>query len=150
MPVPPPPTSSSLEDLRLGHPALDGMHEDCVMAVDALLRVPEEAVAAALADLNRHMCEHFDSEERWMSETSFPARECHAREHAAVRQSIASVVRRVALGDLAAARTLGKALLDWLPGHIDYMDAALAHWLCKRRYGGTPVVLRRRQAAEAT
>ena len=34
-------------------------------------------------------------------------------------------------------------LLAWFPGHADYLDSALAHWMCKQRLGGKPVVLRR-------
>jgi len=29
------------------------------------------------------------------------------------------------------------------PGHADYMDASLSQWMCKKKLGGTPIVLRR-------
>ena len=40
-------------------------------------------------------------------------------------------------------RSLARALADWFPGHADYMDAALSHWMAKRSYGGKPLVFRR-------
>ena len=27
--------------------------------------------------------------------------------------------------------------------HADYMDASLSQWMCKKKLGGTPIVLRR-------
>ena len=46
-------------------------------------------------------------------------------------------------GDTSAVLRLSKALMDWFPGHADYLDSALAHWMCKQRLGGKPVVIRR-------
>jgi hemerythrin len=58
--------------------------------------------------------------------------------------SIVGVRQRVDAGDTSAViRSLAQALADWFPGHADYLDSALAHWMCKRRWGGKPVVLRR-------
>ena len=64
-------------------------------------------------------------------------------------KSIEGVRRRVAQGDADAARRLARALADWFPGHADYMDAALAHWMCKQRLGGKPVVVRRHKPETA-
>ena len=86
-----------------------------------------------------------------MAETEFPARKCHADEHAAVLRSIEGVRERVvAHRDHATARRLSRALADWFPGHADYLDAALAHWMCKRRFGGKPIVVRRHLEARAS
>lgn len=135
--------------MHLGFTPMDIVHTEFLAAVDALIHTPDQYVAAALAALERHTREHFEAEERWMDETAFPARECHADEHAAVLRSVVGVGERVARGDLGVARTLGSALRDWFPGHADYMDAALAHWMCKLRHGGKPVVLRRHLPAVA-
>lgn len=140
----------SSDDIRLGYAPMDDVHVDFLAAVDALVRAPDADVAAALAALERQTREHFEAEERWMSETGFPARDCHAEEHAAVLRTVIGVGERVANGELEPARTLATALLDWFPGHADYMDAALAHWMCKLQLGGKPVVLRRRAQPAAT
>jgi hemerythrin len=134
---------------RLGFPPMDEVHAEFVLAVEALLKAPDGEVARAFADLERLTREHFEIEERWMTETEFPARECHADEHAAVLRSVVGVGERVARGEFEPTRTLAAALLDWFPAHADYMDAALAHWMCKLRFGGKPVVLRRGASATA-
>ena len=144
-PIPPP--ASWHDDLRLGYAPIDHIHEEFVVLVDALLVATDERVAAALAAVHVHSCEHFASEDQWMQEPDFPARECHADEHAAVLQSMEVVTRRVAGGDFEAGRHLGRALADWFPGHAVYLDSALAHWMCQKHLGGKPVVLRRLTAA---
>lgn len=130
-------------DFRLGFSPMDNVHEEFLALVDVLLRAPDAQVPDALAAVQAHSREHFAQEERWMDDTDFPASECHAREHVAVLASMGGVARRVAGGDYESARTLATALLDWFPGHADYLDSALAHWMCKKRLGGKPVVLRR-------
>jgi hemerythrin len=132
------------DGMLLGYAPMDAVHEEFVLQIDALLRAPAPAILEALDTLTVHAREHFGDEESWMAETDFPARACHAAEHAAVMTSIEGVRRRVAAGEAEAARRLARALADWFPGHADYMDAALAHWMCKRRLGGKPVVVRRR------
>jgi hemerythrin len=138
-----PGSSSWTESLRLGFAPLDTVHEDFVDAVQVLLHASDDAMVSTFADVERRTQEHFDTEERWMAESGFPARDCHVDEHSAVRRSMHGVSRLVARGDFAAARRFATAILDWLPGHTDYMDAALAHWMCKREHGGQPLVFRR-------
>ena len=50
---------------------------------------------------------------------------------------------------VALCRDLTKALVDWFPGHATHLDSALAHWLSKQRFGGKPVVIRRRILSSA-
>ena len=135
------------DSLLLGDPEMDAVHEEFVACIAALIQADESGVAAALAALEHHAIGHFEMEDTWMRENDFPARGCHIDEHAAVLASIAGVRRRVADGETSAAYEIAQALSDWFPGHADYLDSALAHWMCKRRWGGKPVVLRRGVAA---
>jgi hemerythrin len=128
----------------LGHEPMDEIHEEFVTLVRGLMEAQDRDVPGALQAVAGHVHRHFEAENAWMVETAFPARQCHIDEHAAVTRSIECVVERARQGDLEAARRLGRALIDWFPGHADYLDAALAHWLCKRRLGGKPIVVRRR------
>ena len=152
MPILPetPKAASWDDDLRLGFAPMDATHEEFLALVAALLAAPDDAVPDALLAVHAHSREHFAAEERWMEESAFPAAGCHRDEHAAVLASMAGVGRKVAAGDVEAARRLARALVDWFPGHADYLDSALAHWMCKRTLGGTPVVLRRRKVASPT
>lgn len=131
------------DDLRLGWAPIDAIHDEFLELLSALRTASDERMAEALAAVHQHSRAHFASEERWMEETDFPARDCHVDEHAAVLASMEGVARRVAGGEIEAGRRLADALGDWFPGHAEYLDSALAHWMCKKRLGGQPVVLRR-------
>lgn len=144
-----PRAATTHDDLRLGYQPMDTVHDEFVQLLDDLLAAGDEALAAALAAVHAHSRAHFAAEEQWMRETAFPASGCHAEEHAAVLASMEGVGRRVAAGDHEAGRRLAQALADWFPGHAEYLDSALAHWMCKQRLGGKPVVLRRPAAALA-
>jgi hemerythrin-like metal-binding protein len=127
----------------LGFDPMDDVHEEFVEIVGAMQRAKDEELAGLLESFTVHAQAHFDAENAWMVETDFPARECHIDEHAAVMRSVHQVRERLAQGDYAVARRLADELASWFPGHADYLDSALAHWMCKRRLGGKPVILRR-------
>lgn len=127
----------------LGFTPMDLVHREFVDCVAALQRAEEVDLEGVLNTLARHCEVHFEMENRWMRETDFPASECHINEHAAVLKSIYEVRQQLASGNVAVCRRLGSELATWFPGHADYLDSALAHWMCKRTLGGKPVVLRR-------
>jgi len=131
------------DGMVLGYTPMDLTHEAFTRAVAHLQTCEDAELPDALAQLSLHLQEHFSQEELWMQETQFPAWECHRDEHAAVMASVSQVQTRLAQGDSALARRLAQELMQWFPGHADYMDAALAHWMCRQRLGGKPVVLRR-------
>ncbi|MDM0066902.1 hemerythrin domain-containing protein [Variovorax sp. J31P207] len=137
------------EDLRLGFEPMDDIHEEFLELVSALLGASDEDMLEVLRALHAHSREHFAAEERWMEETTFPAAACHRDEHAAVLASMAGVTKKVMACDFEAGRRLARALAEWFPNHADYLDSALAHWICKKRLGGKPIVLRRTLASRA-
>jgi hemerythrin len=96
-----------------------------------------------LKRFQQHAVAHFDQELEWMKSTDFPSTDCHDDEHKAVLASVQDVLTKLEAGDVALARSLVQALVDWFPGHADYLDSALALWMVKRRKGGAPVVIRR-------
>jgi len=129
--------------LLLGYGPMDTRHEEFVEVVTALRGAAEHDLPGHLMALVEHLQAHFAEEERWMTETDLPARACPADENAAVLRSAHQVRALLEQGDASECKRLGDELVRWFPGHADYMDAALAHWMCKRRLGGKPVVLRR-------
>ena len=131
------------DGLLLGYAPMDAVHEEFVQAVQALQTAPDAELPARLQALAEHAVSHFGEEDRWMEDTQFPARECHINEHAAVMKSVREVQDLLAQGNTAVCRRLAGELAGWFPGHADYLDAALAHWMCKQRLGGKPVVIRR-------
>ncbi len=138
----------------LGFGPMDTVHEEFVARVAAMLAAPDAELRERLDELAVHLQEHFGMEDRLMHETEFPPRDCHVDEHAAVMRSVREVQELLAAPGsdpqaISAARGLAVALQDWFPGHADYLDSALAHWLCNRSLGGKPVVLRRNLARSA-
>ena len=127
----------------LGFGAMDDEHRELVSLIGLIQGCPDADLLAHLRRLAVYAHEHFRVEDAWMQETEFPPRECHMDEHAAVLHSVDQVVARVGEGDIAEGRRLAEALADWFPGHAQHLDSALSHWMCKRRLGGKPVVLRR-------
>ena len=131
------------DGLLLGYQPMDATHEEFVLCVAALQRASAAELPARLEAFAEHAVRHFGEEDRWMEQTQFPARECHINEHAAVLKSVREVQALLAQGNTELCRRLAQELAQWFPGHADYLDSALAHWMCKQRLGGKPVVIRR-------
>lgn len=139
------------DGLLLGHDPMDRAHEEFVGLITALEHESSAGLELKLAldALAAHARTHFETENAWMAASDFPARECHVSEHDAVLRSIEGVRRRVAQGEHACAQALARELAAWFPAHCEYLDAALAHWMCASRFGGKPVVVRRQLHATA-
>lgn len=137
------------DSIQLGYAAMDDIHEEFETLVAQVLSCTDAELPELLGELRRHLEYHFGMEDKWMHETDFPARDCHVEEHAAVLRSANEVCEIVASGNLAPARAFAAELDKWFPAHADYLDSALAAWMCKRRFGGVPVVLHRRTEKSA-
>jgi hemerythrin len=122
---------------------MDAVHLEFVAVVNALLTCPDEQFPAALDAFFTHAVEHFGAEDAWMRDTGFPAMDCHIAEHAAVMKSAEEVRTEVQAGNVAVGRGFARELAKWFPGHADYLDSALSHWMFKRQHGGKPLVFRR-------
>ena len=131
------------DDHVLGYPQMDATHQEFIDCVAALIKADQAQVIDAFAQLKSHLIMHFDQEKTWMLETQFPASECHINEHNEVLKSVDQVEALLTSGDRLIHKRLAQELQNWFPGHADYLDSALAHWLCKRTYGGAPIVLRK-------
>jgi hemerythrin len=128
----------------LGYAPMDNTHQEFVEIVEAMLTAKDEDFASHINAFVKHAERHFEEERAWMVDTGFPAMQCHVDEHDAVLKSVLEVRDLIAGGgDAAVGRSLANELARWFPGHADYMDASLAQWMSKKRFGGTPVVLRR-------
>jgi len=139
-----PPAANFAGDL--GFPPMDRIHAEFE---DLLLRARSatgQYWVPLLSEIDAHLRSHFETEDRWMVETEFPPRDCHMDEHAAVLKSSGEVLELAHAGDFGAAPSFVATLADWFPGHAAYLDSALAAWMCKRQFGGRPVVLHRPRA----
>ena len=143
----PEPSIAWTDQLLLGDPGIDADHQAFVGFVRALQAASDDELPARLEAFADHARTHFERENTWMRETAFSARQCHVDEHDAVLKSVAEVLELTRQGDRIVVRRLADELARWFPGHLQFLDSALAHWLCKQRFGGKPVVLQRPAAA---
>lgn len=134
--------------LLLGFAPMDDLHREFVDVVRALQVQPNTAMGKCLNELEIHLKIHFENEDHWMLSTEFPARECHMDEHAKVLLSVMQVKQRLLEGDFDICRRLADELARWFPGHADYLDSALSHWLCSKKFGAKPLVFRRHLDAD--
>ena len=51
--------------------------------------------------------------------------------------------------DAQKFRRVADELAAWFPPHVQHLDSALTHWLCKLQHGAKPVVLRVGRKPEA-
>lgn len=130
----------------LGQSAMDHTHKEFVECVDALLKSSDAEISQALDVFIKHAEAHFAQENEWLTSPDFPGGgQCHIDEHEKVLNSAYDVRGLMLEGQYDVARAYAQALVDWFPGHADYMDSALAAWIVKRSHQGRPLVFRRRE-----
>lgn len=136
-----PPPQGPRATFDLGYGPMDAIHHEFDHLMAKTQQGSNDKLLQHLEQLAIHLRRHFGAENDWMNNTGFPARDCHLDEHGAVLKSLDEVLPLVAAGDHAVGRRFATELAHWFPGHADYLDSALAHWMCKQQYGGKPVVL---------
>ena len=128
------------ESLLLGHTVIDDEHEQLAQLIDRMQCASAPDMAQALDAVLQHATSHFAAENELMLMTQFPPRDCHIKEHEAVLSTLRGVQKRC--GEFDVARRLAQELAAWFPAHVQHLDSALSHWLCKLQHGAKPVVLR--------
>jgi len=131
------------DSFELGFKQMDDSHKEFVQVVNQLLTCADEDFVKAMDEFALHAKEHFGAEDAWMRETQFPAGDCHIDEHAAVMKSFDEVYALAVQGDVKTGRGFAQELMNWFPGHADYLDSALSHWMFKKEHGGKPIVIKR-------
>lgn len=144
-PLPPTPAISAG---ALGHTLMDKTHDEFQTLLAVASECADTELPDCLAEIATHLRSHFDAEEAWMKDSDYPATECHLAEHAAVRKSVGDVLT-VVNAHSRVGRALIRELERWFAGHVVYLDTPLAHWLCRRRLGGIPVVFHQRRQHKA-
>lgn len=140
-------------ELKLGEETLDRDHEELHALITSLLGAPVDGMVTALDALRVHAAQHFASEDEHLRDMKDGNANCHLDEHANVLKSL-DEVRDVLVGPAHPQETkqrlvqsLSVQLLDWLPHHVQEMDAGVATYRSKRRFGGAPVKVSRQPKA---
>lgn len=137
-------------ELKLGEETLDRDHEELHALITRLLRASADDMVCALDALRAHAAQHFAAEDEHLRDMNDGNFKCHLDEHANVLKSF-DEVREVLVGVAHSAeikqrlvQSLSIQLLDWLPRHVQEMDAGVATYRSKQRFGGAPVQISRR------
>lgn len=138
--------------LALADPVLDREHAVLAQLIDDLRHACAGSNVVALDALRAHAREHFAQEDEDLRAMAGGNAKCHIDEHAAVLRSLQEV--RDVLTDPQSdgpmqqllVKRLSSQLLQWLPAHVQEMDAAVATHRAKSRFGGVPVRLPRHTA----
>lgn len=131
------------DGLLVGHTAIDQEHREFSALIRRLGEAPDSGLEVALDAVLVAARAHFSHEDSVMEDSQFPPRGCHIREHAAVIASMTGVKTRLAHGEVQPVRQLANELTRWFPAHVQHLDSALAHWICKQSAGAKPLVFRR-------
>lgn len=136
--------------LTLGDKGLDDDHDRLLRAVQVLGSAPLHEAVAALALLRGEASQHFATEDDDLRRMGDGNAKCHVDEHGAVLRSLDEVRDFLTAGEHDEA---SKALLvqrltaelgEWLPMHVQEMDASLATFRVSNRFGGAPVRISRK------
>ena len=115
---------------EVGYEPIDEIHREFHAMLSAIGEPGDEG--EKLLALHEHVLRHCSIEERWMSESSFPAGAMHRHEHAMLLDVISEVRRRFDAGDSDIVLRLAAELPRWFQEHANEMDAALALHLRNR------------------
>ena len=132
-------------ELKLGEETLDRDHEELHALITRLLGASADDMVPALDALRAHAAQHFAMEDEHLRDMKDGNSKCHLDEHANVLKSF-DEVREVLVGAAhppemkqRVVQSLSVELLDWLPHHVQEMDAGVATYRAKQRFGGAPV-----------
>lgn len=117
------------DSFSIGNAVIDSEHQQLFKLAQAFFdandRLQQADCAMQLMDSTR---QHFDHEERWMREISYPGMSEHVQQHNRLVQQFNDVAETIALGTLDRS-TLKSFLSAWLIGHMVTFDAKLSTYL---------------------
>ncbi|SPE20043.1 Bacteriohemerythrin (modular protein) [Burkholderiales bacterium] len=141
-------TGADFGYFEVGFEPMDALHREFHDLLAAMQQPGDEG--EKLLALHEHLLRHCSQEERWMRESSFPARDCHESEHEMLLEVVAEVRRRFDAGDSEIVIRLAQELPHWFEVHANTMDAALAVHLRGLEGAAAPAGAMRAGAEEAT
>ena len=146
-----PPTFQAMawhDKLVLDLAYMDDTHREFVDLLAQVAQASDEALLPLWDTVIAHTQEHFDREDRWMTQTQCGPGSCHSREHHQMMQIMREVAKRGAAGNLAMVRQMNHELGIWFNDHAQGMDAGLAAHL--RALGFDPETGAQLQSAVAS
>ncbi len=119
--------SNQNEEYSLGIKPMDTTHYEFIALVNLLAEADASRFQQLFIELVAHTEKHFDAENAWMKESSFPAIAEHMAEHRRVFADLKQMEQRVKKGSTTLAKAfIFEHVAAWFSLHASTMDAALA------------------------
>ena len=122
----------------LGHAEIDEQHAKLFNAVNQLYDAmvqghAREDLGRILSFLHTYTVKHFETEERLMVATHFPAHLHHRKIHHDLAEKVADLEAKHKAGAVTLSLTVFQFLKDWLTVHIDVEDRKLVEFLLAQK-----------------
>jgi hemerythrin-like metal-binding protein len=115
--------------LLLRVPPIDDDHKEIVALLASVVMAEDTELLPRWSALIITMQEHFEREDGWMQMTGFTPDNCHSSQHTIILRILREGETRGQLGELAVVRQMADELGQWLPQHVESMDASMvAHF----------------------
>jgi len=127
-----------LEDnLKLNIPEIDTQHETLISLINRLHEsmlqgADKSTLDELLSQLLEHTRTHFSSEERLMTQSSYPGYEAHKSEHNRLMQHLEDLVERYKKGEILLSFAVVLELKGWAMVHIEKSDKPMGAFLTSR------------------
>ena len=122
--------------LAMGVPEIDRQHQELFSQVNELLSAMasgqgRERLLPLLEFLGRYATQHFRTEERYMSQYSYPAAAAHKQQHEAFVQAFGHLAAEAKAQGASTDLTLKvqRQVVDWLQSHVAGTDRSLGAYL---------------------
>lgn len=114
--------------IAVGHVPMDTIHSELLVLLAAAEKCRDHITLATQLDtIIQHTQNHFETEEQWMEQSSFPHIAEHRSEHRQLLGELAMMRRRLRPVTLPLVRSfICERLPDWLELHLQRMDSLLA------------------------
>ena len=114
--------------IAVGHAPMDTIHNELLALLKAAEQCRDHASLATQLDvLILHAQNHFETEEQWMEQSTFPHIAEHRSEHRQLLGELVMMRRRLRPVTLPLVRSfISERLPDWLELHLQRMDSLLA------------------------
>ena len=115
----------------VGYAPMDTIHDELLLLLNAAEQCHDHATLATQLDtIIQHTKIHFETEEQWMEQSSFPHIAEHRSEHQQLLGELIMMRRRLRPVTLPLVRSfINERLPDWLELHLQRMDSLLATYL---------------------
>ena len=130
------------EKLSTGIEEIDSQHKELIKRIDSLEKSvyggnSKTEVKKMMEFLGSYVMEHFDAEEKLMTEADYPDISKHREEHKKFKSLYSDLVIEYDKrgGDYYFALDIHRRLIDWFTKHLLEIDAAYVPYLKKNPEG---------------